>query len=226
MEFVKNNIAKWASALVVLIVGILCIVVGASGFKDGSAIEGISITIGVALLVVAGLVLVLALVATIMSKGEAKFLIPAIAVSATLALGLFFVINKGLGAELINIFLSFVPYLLIVVGSVIAVDAILTLVFAIIKKNNVKANSIAAVMTIVLAAISILLGALMVGNDPKIGKDVQFIVFGVILILFALLGALATFVSLPNLTKKDSVVVDAEVTVVEENKGNNEEKAE
>lgn len=220
MDFVKNNIAKWASALVLLIVGILCIVAGAaSGEAKANAYEGISITLGVALLVVAGLVLVLALVATIMSKGEAKFLIPAIAVSVTLALGIFFVANKGLGGELIWLFLNFVPYVLIVVGSVIVVDAILTLIFAIVKKNNIKANVIAAVFTIILAGVSILLGALMIGDDPVIKKETQLIIFGIILILFALLGALATFIGLGASNKKDkNIVVEAEVNVVSEDK--------
>ena len=225
MNFVKNNIAKWASALVLLIVGILCIIVGAATDEaKNNAFEGISITIGVALLIVAGLVLVLALIATIASKGEAKFLIPAIAVSATLALGLFFVTNNTLGGTLISIFLSFVPYVLIVVGSVIVVDAILTIVFAIIKKNNVKNIVIAAAMTIALAAVSIILGALMIGNDPVIKKDVQFIIFGIILVLFALLGALATFVNLPTPNKKDNNVMDAKVEDVKEE--NTEAKAE
>ncbi len=210
MEFVKNNIAKWASALVILVVGILCIVAGAaSGEAEAGAYEGISITMGVALLVVSGLVLVLALVASIMSKGETKFGIAAIGVSVTLALGIFFIANRGLGGELIWLFLNFVPYVLIVVGAIIVLDAILNIVFALVKKNNVKATIIAAIVAIVLAAVAIILGCLMIGNDPVISKKAQLIVFGVILAVFAIFAALATFVTMPTIKK--TVVIEAEV---------------
>ena len=210
MEFVKNNIAKWASALVILVVGILCIVAGAaSGEAEAGAYEGISITMGVALLVVSGLVLVLALVASIMSKGETKFGIAAIGVSVTLALGIFFIADRTLGGELIWLFLNFVPYVLIVVGAIIVLDAILNIVFALVKKNNVKATIIAAIVAIVLAAVAIILGCLMIGNDPVISKKAQLIVFGVILAVFAIFAALATFVTMPTIKK--TVVIEAEV---------------
>lgn len=210
MEFVKNNIAKWASALVILVVGILCIVAGAaSGEAEAGAYEGISITMGVALLVVSGLVLVLALVASIMSKGETKFGIAAIGVSVTLALGIFFIADRGLGGNLIWLFLNFVPYVLIVVGAIIVLDAILNIVFALVKKNNVKATIIAAIVAIVLAAVAIILGCLMIGNDPVISKKAQLIVFGVILAVFAIFAALATFVTMPTIKK--TVVIEAEV---------------
>lgn len=210
MEFVKNNIAKWASALVILVVGILCIVAGAaSGEAEAGAYEGISITMGVALLVVSGLVLVLALVASIMSKGETKFGIAAIGVSVTLALGIFFIADRGLGGELIWLFLNFVPYVLIVVGAIIVLDAILNIVFALVKKNNVKATIIAAIVAIVLAAVAIILGCLMIGNDPVISKKAQLIVFGVILAVFAIFAALATFVTMPTIKK--TVVIEADV---------------
>ncbi len=224
MDFVKNNIAKWASALVVLVVGILCIVAGAaSGEAQANAYDGISITLGVSLLIVAGIVLVLAFVATILSKGEAEFLVAAIAVSITLALGIFFIANKSLGGQLIWIFLNFIPYVLLVVGSIIVVDAILKLIFGLVKKQNVKVIIIACVFALVLAAIAIILGALMVGNDPVISKNAQLIVFGIVLIIFGAFAILATLISLPKPSKKETVVV-AEVKV--EDNSSTEEKAE
>ena len=144
MELVKKNISKWASALVLLIVGILCIVAGAA--KDESAYRGISITIGIALLVVAALVVIIALVAAI--------------ATITLASGIFFVAEQGRGAELIALLLSFVPYVLVVAGSIIVVDGILAIVFGFVKKN-VKAGVITGAVSIVIGAVAIVLGALM-----------------------------------------------------------------
>jgi len=212
MDFVKKNIAKWACALVLLVVGILCIVAGAAsdGQTAGSAYEGISITIGVALLVISSLVLILALVASILSKGDTKFGVAAIGVSTTLALGIFFIANKGLGGELIWLFLNFVPYVLIVVGAIVACDVILTLIFGIIKKQQVKALIIATVISVLFAAVAIILGALMIGDDPVIAKNTQLIIFGIIIVIFAVLAALATFITMPTKKNNDNVV-DAEV---------------
>ncbi len=212
MDFVKKNIAKWACALVLLVVGILCIVAGAAsdGQTAGSAYEGISITIGIALLVVSSLVLILALVASILSKGDTNFGIAAIGVSTTLALGIFFIANKGLGAELIWLFLNFVPYVLIVVGAIVVCDVILTLIFGIIKKQPVKALVIATVIAVLFAAVAIILGALMIGDDPVIAKSTQLIIFGIIIVIFAVLAALATFITMPTKKNNDNVV-DAEV---------------
>ncbi len=232
MEFVKKNIAKWASALILLVIGILCIVAGAAASsKDAStyqaAFEGVSMVIGISLLIISGLVLVIALVASIMSKGEAGFGITAIGVSVALAMGIFFVANRGLGGELIMLFLAFVPYVLIVVGSIIVVDAILNLVFAIVKKSSIKEVVIATVIIALFGVIAIVLGALMIGNDPIIGKSAQLIVFGILIVIFAVLACLATFIAMPTPAKKDAV--DAEVKEVNETKEENttsEEKAE
>lgn len=220
MEFVKKNISKWLTSLVLLVVGILCIVAGCVKGEDKSnAYQGISITIGVALLIVASLIVILALVAAIISKGEKSFGAIAAIATITLAAGIFFIAEKYLGAELISILLGFVPYVLVVTGSIIVVDGILTIVFGIIKKN-VKAAVISGVISIVIGAVAILLGALMLGNDPVISMDARFVIFGILLILFAIFAALATFLTLPSITvvavkEKKADSVKAEVKDVE-----------
>lgn len=197
MELVKKNISKWATSLVLFVVGILCIVAGAvKGEDKGKAYEGISITIGVALLIVAALVVILALVAAIISKGDKSFGAMAAIAIVTLAAGIFFIANKGLGAELIAILLAFVPYVLIVAGAIFAIDGILTIVFGIIKKN-VKPAVIAGIITIVIGAVAIILGALMLGDNAPINMDVRFIIFGILLIVFAVFAVVATFINIP-----------------------------
>lgn len=204
MELVKKSISKWITAAIILVVGILCIVAGAvKGEDKANAYQGISIVIGVALLVVAALVIILALVAAILSKGDKSFGAIAGVATITLAAGIFFVADKYLGAQLITLLLSFVPYVLISAGSILVVDGILTIVFGIIKKN-VKAAVITGVITIVFGVIAIILGALMLGDKPVIDMDVRFVIFGIILILFAVLVALSTFITMP----KAAVIID------------------
>ena len=51
MNFLKKSFSKIIAAVVVLVVGVLCIVAGASsGETSASAYEGISLTLGISLL--------------------------------------------------------------------------------------------------------------------------------------------------------------------------------
>ena len=219
MKNLTKSIPAIISSLIVLVIGILCIVVGASGNRvsDG-AYEGISLTIGITLLIISSLVLILALVASIMSKGETSFRTPAIGVSIVLALGIFFVANQKTAGGLIGLFLDFIPFVLVVVGSIIIADAILVLIFGALKKN-IKVAAVGAIVTILVGAIAVLLGALMIGNDPVISKDAQWIFFGILLVVYALLFCAATLIVLiaskkeqKEDEKKDSI--DAQVVEV------------
>ncbi len=218
MKNLTKSIPAIISSLIVLVIGILCIVVGASGNGASDAYEGISLTIGITLLIISSLVLILALVASIMSKGEISFRTPAIAVSLVLALGIFFVANQTTAGGLIGLFLDFIPFVLVVVGSIIIADAILVLIFGAMKKN-IKVAAVGAIVTILVGAIAILLGALMIGNDPVISKNAQWVFFGILLVVYALLFCAATAIVLITSKKeqkedekKDSI--DAQVVEV------------
>ncbi len=230
MKNLAKSISIIITSIIVLVVGILCIVAGAAtGETSANAYEGISLTLGITLLVISSLVLLLALCLVIKTKGTAKFGTLAIGVSLTLALGIFFVANRGLGGELIWLFLNFVPYVLIVVGSIVIVDAVINIVIGVLKKE-VNVVLIPSVISIVLGAVSVLLGALMIGNDPVISKSAQLVIFGVVIIFYALslcaLGSLSLLATKKEeqVEKKDSI--DAEVTEVKEETTTEETKAE
>ena len=218
MELVRKSISKWIISVVVLVVGILCIVAGAaSGEAQTDAYTGISMTIGITLIVIASLSLLFTLIASILSKGEAQFIALGTGAAMTLATGIFFVVDKGWGSNLIWILLNYIPFVLLTVGAVIVVDGILVIVFGAMKKNT-KSAIYTAVVEFAFAAIIIVLGALMVGNDPVISKNAQIITFGAILIIYSLLICASTLlVKTYKETTHDSI--DAEVTEV-----NNEEK--
>ena len=218
MEFVKKSISKWIISIVVLVIGILCIVAGAaSGEAKADAYTGISMTLGITLLIISGLSLIFALIVSVLSKGETSFITLGAGSAFTLASGIFFVADRTLASQLIWILLNYVPYVLLSVGSIIAVDGVLIIVFGVMKKNT-KAAVISAVVEFVLAAITILLGALMVGNDPVISKDAQIIIFGVILIIYALLICASTLL-IKNFKEQKKDAIDAEVEEI-----NTEEK--
>ena len=212
------SLSSLISSIIVLVVGILCIVAGASsGETSANAYEGISLTLGISLIVASGLVLLLTLIAVIMSKGKTTFGPVAIGVSLTLALGIFFVSYKNLGSQLIWLFLNFVPFVLIVVGSIIIADAVINLIIGVTRKELPQAL-IPSIVSIVLGSVSVLFGALMVGDSPVISKEAQLIIFGIIIVIYALaICAIASFALYANRfankePKKDSI--DAEVNEV------------
>lgn len=203
MQFVKERLGKWIQAAIVLVVGILCIVAGAAMGGNSweaaqNALDGISVTLGVILIVVGGLSLILSIVVAILAKkGFAAVAIPS---AIILAFGISLVVAKY-AASLLLILLTVIPYLLIAIGAVILGDAIFNLVTAIIKKN-VKGALVGVIIAMIIGVVAIVLGALCIGNDPVIAQSAQLIVFGIIVCLVALLLVVLTFVKLP-----DAVVV-------------------
>lgn len=205
MQFVKERLGKWVQAAIILVVGILCIVAGAvMGSNDiasaSDALDGISLVLGITLIIAASLSLLLALVAGILAKkGFAAVAIPG---ASILALGISLVVAKY-AAALITILITVVPYLMLTIGAVILLDAIFTFVFAIQAKEMNKALP-AFIVGCLVAIVAIVLGALCVGNDPVIKFGAQLIVFGIIVCLVAVFQVVTTFVKLP-----DTVVVVA-----------------
>lgn len=205
MQFVRERLGKWITAAIVITVGILCIVAGAAmGGNDISAasdsLDAISMVIGIILIIVGSLSVVLAIVAGVLAKRS--FAAVALPGAFLLAVGISLVVAKY-AASLIGLLLLVVPYLLIALGAVILLDAIVTLVRAIIGKNVGKVI-VAFIVAALIAVGAIVLGALCIGKDPVIKYGVQLIVFGVIVVLEGLFQVLTTFVKLP-----DTVVVVA-----------------
>ena len=208
MEFVKERLSKWIQAAIILVVGILCIVAGAKlGSNSLEAIasaqdvlDGISLTLGIVMIVVGSLSLVLAFIVVILAKqGFAAVAVPG---ATLLAIGISLVVIKY-AYTFIDLLLKVTPYLLIAMGAVVLIDAVFTLLRA-VKAKEAKAAIIGFVFAFIVAAVAIVLGALCIGDDPVIKYGVQLIVFGIIVTLVGLLKFLVTFIKLP-----DTVVVVA-----------------
>lgn len=205
MQFVRERLGKWITAAIVITVGILCIVAGAAmGGNDISAasdsLDAISMVIGIILIVVGSLSVCLAILAGVLAKKS--FAAVALPGAFLLAIGISLVVAKY-AASLIGLLLLVVPYLLIALGAVVLLDAIVTLVRAIIGKNAGKVI-VAFIVAAIIGVGAIVLGALCIGKDPVIKYGVQLIVFGIIVVLEGLFQVLTTFVKLP-----DTVVVVA-----------------
>ena len=224
MKDLSKKISLWITAAIVLTIGILCIVAGAAaGDKAGAdAYKGITLVLGIVSLVIASLVLVLALINSIVNKKG--FAAEGLGAAMLLSIGIFFIVRETTASNLIALVLDFIPFVLIVSGSIILVDAILSIVFGIVKKT-IKNEMVGIIVEIVVALIAIILGSLCLiekdNGDTIINMNARFIILGVILCLFAvyvlLLSflkpvAVVAFVSSEEDTKKDAV--DAEVEEV------------
>lgn len=199
MSFVRERLGKWIEAAIILVVGILCIVAGAQlGGNDWNAakdaLNGISTTLGIVLIVVGSLSVALGILVTCLAKKG--FLPVALPGGVLLAFGISLLV-KPYAADFIFLFLYVLPFLLICVGAVILGEAIFDLVFGILGKK-VKDVLVLVIVLAIVAVASIVIGALCIGDDPVIKTNVQLIVFGIVLVLMACLQVLSTFVKVPT----------------------------
>ena len=193
MALVRKSLSQWITGAIVLTLGILIIVMGAS--KDaqtsGDSADAISVILGVISIIVGSLALVLAILSGVLSKRS--FAVSGIAAGITLALGISLCVGKY-AASLIGLFLYIIPFLLIVLGAVILADGIYTLVVAILGKGKL----VAQIVSIIVGTTALVLGCLCVGNNPVIPQNAQLITFGIIVVVYAVLIILGTFFTLPT----------------------------
>ena len=94
MELIKKNLGTWIKAAVILTIGILFIIMGATKSADAAsdANTAINVIIGIVLLVVGALALVLAIVAAALAKKG--FLAVAVPGALALALGISILVEQ------------------------------------------------------------------------------------------------------------------------------------
>lgn len=191
LDLVKRSLTKWISAAIVLVVGIVCIVAGAN--QDGSSFETIALILGITLIVLGALGLCLAILAAIFLKKS--ILAVGLSSGLVLAFGLFFVVNKSIAGTVIGYIVLLIPYLLLVLGAVL----LLNVIFIVLENiKEIKSALPTIIVSGLIGVAAIVLGALSVGNDPVISYSAQLIIFGIMVILVAILMVLATFIKVPN----------------------------
>ena len=221
MEFVKKSLSKWVEAALILVIGILVIVAGAqmgntsmdalvNGNGSADTIKSISLVLGWSFIVIGSIGILAGLFASVFSK--AGFAAAAISAGVTLAAGIWLVVRQQAG-NLMFVLIGYVPFVMIVVGAVLAVDAGF-LGFKGFKDKAIKKALPAMIFGLVIAVASIVLGALCIATtengDTVIASNVQLIIFGIILVIYACFLVLATFVSIPLIAvvtvKKDEPI--------------------
>ena len=164
MAFLKKNFNNLIYALVLAVVGVLCIIADTaeSAGTRVDAFNAISTTVGIVLIVVASLALVLSIVASFLAKKSV--LIAGLGSALILGAGLFFVVNTNVAGELIVLFIQLVPYLLICGSALLVLHGIFCLIFGFVNKA-VKEGLIGGIVSILIGAVTMVLGFLTIGND-------------------------------------------------------------
>lgn len=193
LSLIKKNLSRWIGAAIVLAVGIICIVAGAT--NSGSSFDTISVVLGIILTVVGSIGIVLAIASSIVLKKAVLGV--ALGSGIVLAFGIFLLVNQAVAGLVIGYIVTFIPYLLLVLGSIMFLNLVFTIVFA-VKEKMVKSSITAIIFGLLISAAAITLGALSVGSNPIIPGSAQLIIFGVIIILVALLIILTAFVKMPS----------------------------
>lgn len=187
MNLVRKNLSKFIEGAILLTLGILFIILGAT--KDnGGARDAVSIIIAVVLLIVGVLSLVLVIVAGIKSKAS----FAAVGVTSAVLIGVAIsLLDKKWAVDIVQFILFVLPYVLICVGAVIIADGILVLV----RTLKAKGAALPAVLTIVTGAVALTIGCLCIGDNPVIKQDAQLVIFGIIVVVLAAISLLTTVVN-------------------------------
>ena len=195
MDLIKRSLSKWIQAAIILTIGILCIVIGASNDMNTiqSASDSISIIVGIVLVIVGSLSIILAVMLGILAKKG--FLANSLIGGFALAIGISLLCNHY-AAGLLGLLIYIVPFILLVIGSIILAEGIYLLVRGTMAK---KTNSVLvpAIVTMTIGIVAVVLGALCV-NGNVISGSIQFVVFGIVLCAIAAFMVLLTFVRLPD----------------------------
>lgn len=207
MDLVKKSLSKWITSILVLVIGILCIVAGAnfssSASGADSALDAISMVLGITLIVIASLSLAVSIVLLFVTK---KSLISSsIVAGLLLSVGIWFVVYKSAWG-LISLTLSWVPLVLIVLGAILAADCVFNFV-SIFKNKEYKAIVTTTLITIVAVA-AIVIGALCMNGTITSGA--QLIILGIFMILEAVLEFISTFLSVPKIAIIETNTTSAE----------------
>ena len=217
----KKNLVKalttWITAAVILTVGILCC---AANGGDGDAYEGISLVMGITFIILGSLSI---LANTIVSRRVATA--SGISAGVLLATGIWFVSSRATAGALIALICDYVPYIMVVLGFILVVDAVVILIISLIKK--LKGVIVLFAVEVLVGAAAIVLGAFGMGTDNGIA-DNKFLIFGIIVIIYAavlILQGVFEFLGKSE-AKEETVIISATVAEVNNEAPAEEAKAE
>lgn len=213
---IRKRASYWLSALLVALFGVLFIVIGAN--QDQDVVRTLDIIIGVLFTLEGACAILISLLV------KKRFVSPlSLSGALSLALGIYCFV-QGFIYTFLAVFLDFVPFLLIVVGSLLVLQALLT--FALSKKKNL----VLFIVQLVYGAIILTFGILLLTVFDEMSK--KHIILGIVLCVFATYLILGSFVPqfLVITVATDGQNQEAndaeEVEVVEENTGATEDAQE
>ena len=193
MDLTKKPLSKWLKDIITLVVGILLIIAGATG--EHGYTDAISQVIGITLIVLGSICVLFALfVGCKLRSGFALLGAPG---TIMLLLGISLVMKLWASAVIKNL-LTIIPFLVIAIGVIFLVDALMLTIFAGKKE---KKSFVYMLPEYIFSIAALVIGILcLVEKDGSaiIHSNVQLIVLGIIVCLYAVYDFLLTVVKLPK----------------------------
>lgn len=189
MKITKNSIKLLIIAGVILVFGILFCC---------ARTDIISVMMGIILIAAGGLIIIGSLVTKKRLLNSEGFI-----GGALTALGIFFLVYDFAG-NLASIILGYTPYLMILIGSILIVDAVLTII-------QDKKNIVAFVIELVIGIACLTLGICSLTVDSF--KDNALLILGILMIVYAIYLAVAALLFpqiLLDSNNEKKNVIDAE----------------
>ena len=178
--FVKLSFSKLVGCIITFIIGILCIIANQSS-KQGDY-ENISTFLGVVIMISSILSLTFDILIYILAKKRLTT-VDTLSQAFLLALGLFFICDKMVAADLIRLLLNYIPYAFVVLGSLLLLDSIVT---CIRSKNDGMLKTVYPYLIAesLTALVTIILGAIALDSSTALAQN-KFLIFGIMLVIYS-----------------------------------------
>ncbi len=174
---IRSKLNYWISAAFLLLFGILFIILGTK--YEQKVLDTLDIILGVLFLIEGSAAI---LVSILLKK---RFVSPlSLTGAVSLSLGIFCLVKTFIDTFLVD-FLDFVPYLLVVVGSLMLLQALLTYF---LSKNK---NLVTFIIQLAYAGIILAFGILCLTVFDK--RETKFIILGAILCVYATYVVIGSF---------------------------------
>ena len=203
---IKKKLGYWITAALVILAGVLLIIIG-SKTDSQKAVDTLDMVIGI-LLILEG---ACGILVSILAK---KRFVSALSLfgAFSLSLGIYALVKSFINTFLV-LFLDFVPYLMIVIGSLMVLQALITYFLG--KKKDLPLFIIQLIYGILMLTFGIL------GLTVFKEIDTKFIILGIVLCVYATYIVIGSFMpgALVIITKEEP----EEAEVIETTLNNDEE---
>jgi hypothetical protein len=222
MQVIRQHFSRFITATILFLIGLICFFSGIILVIDTSetiyTVNALLLFVGIPIILVSSFVILASLLNAFITTNEQSFAGATIGAGAALGAGIFIVANKNAGSLILS-FVDYLPYFVIVEGLILLIDSAFNYVYG----YRIKRNKPALYTVIIELAVSVIALTLGFLSLYYLDEEVQLIIFGIVLMLYAIFVILQCYSIVPSSsiitqasTPKDVVEEVEEVEEIEE----------